>query len=277
MATFTAYRAINIANLDFNDLSEYDIEFLNNVFQSYRGRVFEDVITILDDVDGETSFGGRGLNATGTTGTVTGVADFSLNGSVRFELLDFEIAANTVRLAIESKSRNDDKKVLAEIFGDDDVFNLSSGRDTARGYDGNDVLNGRKGNDRLSGDDGNDTLNGGEGRDRLTGGRGDDVFVFDTALRKSNVDTVTDFNVADDTIQLDNTIFKAISNGNLPGVRFVANNSGNAQDRADRIVYEKDTGKLFYDRDGTGGTHKKVHFATLDDGLSLTHTDFFIL
>jgi serralysin len=42
------------------------------------------------------------------------------------------------------------------------------------------------------------------------------------------------------------------------------------------VIYETDTGKLFYDADGKGGA-AKVHFATLNAGLNLTSADFFVV
>ena len=42
------------------------------------------------------------------------------------------------------------------------------------------------------------------GNDVLIGGKGKDVFVFATALNKAtNLDKITDFNVKDDSIQLE--------------------------------------------------------------------------
>ena len=73
------------------------------------------------------------------------------------------------------------------------------------------------------------------------------VFIFDTALSAAtNVDQMMDFNVADDTIVLENAIFATIvGTGILTAAQFVANASGTAQDADDRIVYETDTGNLF--------------------------------
>lgn len=160
--------------------------------------------------------------------------------------------------------------------GDDRLYG-QNGNDTLSGGTGEDRLYGENGNDTLSGGSGNDRLWGGAGSDNLTGGAGSDIFVFNTALGRTNVDTVRDFNVPADTLHLENAIFIGLSGGNLAASRFVANNSGRATDTADRIIYEKDTGKLFYDRDGSGSKFAKVHFATLDDGLSLTHNDFFVI
>ncbi|MEQ1714680.1 MAG: cadherin domain-containing protein, partial [Hyphomicrobium sp.] len=55
-------------------------------------------------------------------------------------------------------------------------------------------------------------LAGGQGNDRLTGGAGGDSFVFNTGLNAaSNRDTIVDFNVAADTIKLENAVFKAFA------------------------------------------------------------------
>lgn len=43
----------------------------------------------------------------------------------------------------------------------------------------------------------------------------------------------------------------------------------------DRIIYEKDTGELYYDADGTGNV-RAVLFAKLETNLDLTHQDFLV-
>jgi Ca2+-binding RTX toxin-like protein len=128
----------------------------------------------------------------------------------------------------------------------------------------------------LRGQGGDDMLAGGAGNDILLGGIGSDQFVFNTALNAAtNVDQITDFNVADDTIVLGSTIFTTIM-GTLTAAQFVANATGTAQDADDRIIYETDTGKLFYDSDGNlAGL--AVQFGTLSADLNLTNQDFVIL
>ena len=49
-----------------------------------------------------------------------------------------------------------------------------------------------------------------------------------------------------------------------------------AHDGNDRIIYDKGTGKLFFDEDGSGG-HAAVHFATLSNKPTLAHGDFMIV
>jgi Ca2+-binding RTX toxin-like protein len=110
----------------------------------------------------------------------------------------------------------------------------------------------------------------------LAGGSGSDTFVFNTTLGSSNVDRITDYNVAADTIRLENAVFTGLANGTLAAGAFVKNTSGNAADGSDRIIYETDTGKLYFDRDGTGSA-AKVHFATLSTNLTLTQADFIVI
>ncbi|SKB14272.1 hypothetical protein PL11201_620062 [Planktothrix sp. PCC 11201] len=62
-----------------------------------------------------------------------------------------------------------------------------------------DTLNGLGGNDRIEGVAGDDYLNGGNGNDFLSGGAGNDTFIFEAT---SGEDSITDFVVADDKIQV---------------------------------------------------------------------------
>jgi serralysin len=136
-------------------------------------------------------------------------------------------------------------------------------------------LLGGAGIDALDGALGNDTVNGGLGNDVLTGGVGADAFVFSTALSATNVDRIVDFNVADDTIRLDDAVFIGLGGGVLGAFAFVANVTGAAANFSQRIVYETDTGFLFYDDEGSLGA-PPVHFATLAPNLALTSDDFVV-
>jgi len=142
----------------------------------------------------------------------------------------------------------------------------------------NNSLSGNSGNNSLNGSGGDDVINGDLGNDTLSGSVGLDTFRFNTALDEAtNVDTVTDFTVADDTIQLQGSIFTAIvGTGTLSDVQFVANATGAAETAENRIIYDVNTGELFYDSDGDGGGGA-VHFATLGTSLSITAADFFVV
>jgi Ca2+-binding RTX toxin-like protein/uncharacterized OB-fold protein len=145
---------------------------------------------------------------------------------------------------------------------------------------GNNLDNSLRGNaasDVLSGMAGNDTLNGGLGNDILQGGSGNDVFRFDSLPNSStNMDTISDFSVADDTIQLENAIFTSLTaTGTLAVGLFVAGAGATAADANDFVVYDSTSGALYYDGDGSGGG-TAVQIALLGIGLGLTNTDFFV-
>ncbi|WP_230531559.1 M10 family metallopeptidase [Microvirga roseola] len=151
-----------------------------------------------------------------------------------------------------------------------------SGSDRLFGNEAANILKGRGGADRLSGREGQDTLFGGSGRDILTGGADKDTFAFDKKPnRKTNVDRINDFNVKDDTIQLENGVFAKIGKGGmLAGKAFWA--GPKAHDKTDRVIHDRKSGILYYDADGTG-KNDQIKFAKLDKGLKLKAGDFFVV
>ena len=85
-------------------------------------------------------------------------------------------------------------------------------------------------------------------------------FVFDTALGRGNIDILADFNVADDTIVLDNAVFTALTMnaGSRLAQSHVQPSSGSgrgAMDSTDRIIYnwQHRRGALRQRRDRRGG------------------------
>jgi Ca2+-binding RTX toxin-like protein len=145
---------------------------------------------------------------------------------------------------------------------------------TLDGGAGDDFLYGLGGNDVLKGGTGHDLLAGGAGADSLTGGSGRDIFRFDTAPGSGNRDVITDYVVADDTIQLENAIFTRLTK---TGVLAVANFriGTKAADANDHVFYDRATGGLFYDADGSG-SGAAVQIALLGKGLALTAADFLV-
>ena len=143
------------------------------------------------------------------------------------------------------------------------------------GNAGSNFLNGAAGNDQLNGFAGNDVLVGGAGSDRLSGGLGADAFVFNTAPGAGQIDFITDYNVAADTIRLENGVFTALgAAGVLSAAQFRV--AATAQDANDHVLYDSSTGGLFYDADGNGGG-ARVQIATLTAGLALSNQDFLIV
>lgn len=157
-------------------------------------------------------------------------------------------------------------------------FYGSSGNNTITGNSAYNVIKGFGGNDKLYGLSGNDKLHGGLGNDTLYGGTGKDAFVFDYKPNaRTNKDAIKDFRVVDDTIYIDNSVFTKVgSNGGLKSAAFYANKTGKAHDVSDRIIYDKDSGVLYYDADGTG-SKAGVAFATISKNLALSAKDFLIV
>ncbi|KAB0264475.1 M10 family metallopeptidase C-terminal domain-containing protein [Microvirga brassicacearum] len=156
------------------------------------------------------------------------------------------------------------------------VLTGTSRADVLRGESLNDILYGLAANDRLFGEAGNDRLFGGTGKDILSGGAGNDIFVFDTRPnKKTNLDRIVDFSVAEDTIHLSKKVFKKITKkGVLTKSAFWSGDK--AHDANDRVIYNKKTGALFYDSDGSGQT-AAVQIATLSKRLKMNALDFFVV
>ncbi|MBA1157328.1 calcium-binding protein [Microvirga mediterraneensis] len=195
------------------------------------------------------------------------------NGS----LLDYE-EVRSYQIKVRAKDAGGlsrDKDLTVTVT--DLAVEVTSGTNAADrfvGGVGNDRLGGGLDNDTLVGGAGNDTLSGGDGKDMLTGNAGKDVFLFDTKPNKLNPDVVTDFSSRDDTFQLNRTIFKAMPKGVLASGAFVTGKT--AKDSGDRIIYDKGTGSLYYDVDGTGRT-AAVKIAVLTNKSKLYFHDFVVI
>ena len=147
------------------------------------------------------------------------------------------------------------------------------------GNNGANVIVGLGGNDVISGNGGADKIFGGLGNDTLIGGAGNDGFFFDTkANATTNHDTIADFSNAsgnNDTIYLENAVYTTLAAGSLGGA-FQSNTAGLATQADDRIIYETDTGNLYYDVNGSaaGGS---ILFATLTGHPAITASDFVVI
>jgi len=120
---------------------------------------------------------------------------------------------------------------------------------------GDDSLSGGAGNDTLSGGVGNDTLSGGAGDDSLIGGLGADVFKFDTDLKTAGIDTIADFVTGTDKIVLSAAVFEKFTSGvALTSANLVVGTGATAKAglSTNYLVYDKATGGLSYDADGSG-------------------------
>jgi Ca2+-binding RTX toxin-like protein len=144
---------------------------------------------------------------------------------------------------------------------------------TLTGNEFKNTLYGGAGNDTLNGGAGNDTLSGGLGNDTLNGGAGMDVFVFNTAITGgNNVDTIADFNGAEDMMSLAHTVFSGLPTGTLSAAHFAV---GSATGTGPEIVYDNSSGALFYDSNGAGAGGA-TQFATLSGTPALAASNFKI-
>lgn len=164
--------------------------------------------------------------------------------------------------------------------GNDKIEGLR-GNDRIYSWFGDDKVFGAQGNDTLYGEFGNDRLYGGAGNDKLIGGHGKDAFVFDTrAHSKGNWDRILDYKVKDDSIWLENAVFKGIGRGGTADkpLKLQAKyfwKGSEAHDGDDRIIYDSSNGALYYDKDGNGAAGQ-VKFAQIKKGLPMNHHEFFV-
>jgi len=151
---------------------------------------------------------------------------------------------------------------LSGLDGDDSLIG-GLGNDLLRGDSGADVLLGGAGLDTLEGAAGADTLIGGPGSDVLKGGLGEDTFLFSAALNPGNADRIFGFNPAQDTLALDKKFFSQLgAAGALNPEMFRVMGLGVVLDANDFVLYNPETGALFYDVDAAG-PQAAVRIATL--------------
>jgi Ca2+-binding RTX toxin-like protein len=255
------------------------------------------VFSASDEVNDQVTFKGTGLSYTVVNGEVVDVPTGTVTSIVYKNLTSGETYVNWTGLSVSARvivadiMTNNWTDLNALLFNSADTYNLTNGADQARGFGGNDVMHGFGGNDVLAGDAGRDklfgdagadklsgglgadTLVGGAGIDRLAGGGGADVFEF-TSKGATNRDIISDFNPVFDAMRFAKTAFSAFSyTGQLHSADFV--NGTAAADSADRFIYQKSTGNLWYDADGSGSA-AKILMAELVDGTAMTFADIFI-
>ncbi len=130
-------------------------------------------------------------------------------------------------------------------------------------------------NNNITGNAGANIINGGNGNDTLTGGAGADIFQLTNA---ANIDSIIDFSVLDDTLQLDNSVFASLgAEGVLAAAKLrVGAGITAAADANDYLIYNSTDGKLYYDADAIGA-NAAVQIALLGKGLVLTSADFVVI
>jgi Ca2+-binding RTX toxin-like protein len=167
--------------------------------------------------------------------------------------------------------------------------NGNNGNNTIIGNSAVNKINGGNGDDQINGGAGNDVIDGSLGNDALTGGKGNDFFVLSTLIDSAiNLDTILDFKSSGaDKIHLSKTIFTQVSSITptakgvaLSSSDFLSSTSVNeATNSGQHILYNKSTGALYYDADGSG-SNSAVQIALI--GATPQHPeliakDFFVI
>ncbi|ANY78425.1 hypothetical protein BB934_09450 [Microvirga ossetica] len=143
-----------------------------------------------------------------------------------------------------------------------------------------DTVTGTSRNDILKGGKGSDIVKGLAGKDRLYGGR--KTFVFDTKPnKKTNVDSIWDYDVPNDSLWLDNKVFAKLGKSGSLTKPAALNKAffkvgDKAKDKNDYLTYDKKTGIFSYDVDGSGAK-EAIDIARLKKGLALTAKEFFVI
>ena len=142
------------------------------------------------------------------------------------------------------------------------------------GRDGDDYIATGLGLTTAKGGDGNDVLVG-NGESRLLGGKGEDIFTAwgpDGGDFLKGGDFFKDFSVKDDVVALHPSFYEGPPEGHLADSYF---NVGKAAETADHhVIYDKKTGILYWDADGSGvGAQEQV--ARLPDHLKLKADNIF--
>lgn len=290
---------------DFNGLVEFKYRVVDSAGAKSEAQTFKLTVNAVNDAPRDILLSNAAVLENSATGTEIGklTASDPEGGDLTFTLLDnaggrFVIdsngslrVANDYALDFEQATSHTIKVQVKDSAGAtyEESFTVSVTDDTNEKVIGTataDVITGGAGKDVFNGGLGNDELAGGLGNDTLTGGKGKDVFVFDSKLgtsstdRKVNFDKITDFSVKDDSIYLDNAIFKKLGSGTeakpkqLSKSFFTIGNKAN--DKNDYLIYNDKTGVLSYDADGSG-KGKAIEIAQLSKKLAMTYKDFFVI
>lgn len=190
-----------------------------------------------------------------------------------------------------------------------EIERIEAGSD-ARTIVGNEFAQTIVGNDAnniIDGGLGNDTLDGGDKSGLLSILWKDvDTFRFSTALGADNIDTITNFHLAkegvpflsstplggvfslvtnfigsligqsteSDKIALSQSVFTGIGLGQLNESTFCTLGTEGIT-ASDRILYQTNTGGLYYDADGSGPV-AAIQFANVEAGLAMKASCFFV-
>lgn len=226
----------------------------------------------------------------GSFGIVEGLAEGI--DTVRSRGSVYPLPDNVENLVLTSGTYAWGNNLNNEIIGNslNNLFYGEGGNDEISGGTGNDTLNGDAGSDTLNGDAGNDQISGGNGNDTLNGGAGSDNFFFGGVIPWAGIDIITDFVVGSDKILLWKDYFSNLETvGWFDGTPLLntdfsvidvaaASEVAIAQTSSDEIVYNIQTGSLFYNSNNAteGFGERGGQFARIVGSPNLSTTDFLV-
>ena len=264
------------------------IDTLQN-FEAVSGSAFNDLLVgnelanLLQGAGGDDQlYGGGGADTLqgGANNDLLagGQGNDVIDGGAGTDTADYSAATAAVTAEIwRGTAANDGQGGNDTLLG---IENLVTGNfnDLLGGNEVANLLSGLAGNDSIFAGGGNDTLIGGIGNDLLFGNAGQDSFRFDGAPFLGHIDTLGDFVVADDTIELVGAQFVPLTTPGVLAAGFLRIGAGatTAADADDYLIYNSTNGFLYFDADGNGAA-TAVQIAVLPVGLALTNADFVVV
>jgi Ca2+-binding RTX toxin-like protein len=202
-----------------------------------------------------------------------GTSADKLSGGTGIDYASYSGATAAVK-AYLSKPSSNTGEAKGDIYSSIESLSGSKFSDTLTGNAGANTIKGGGGNDLLSGSSGNDLLQGGTGKDRMSGGTGADKFYYGSQSEAG--DTITSFGSTDFFV-FKGLAFDIAKKGTLSSTAFWANTTGLAHDTSDRFILETDTGKLFYDSNGSTAGGTKLLIADVDGTFTMSSADILIV
>ncbi len=304
---FTQMRISNVEALEFTNPS-VSATFTGTQFGGHsgisqvKGGIFADYVVVKGDnidlsrvtfTDWDPASDGITIRGDNAGSRIIGsYLDDKIEGGTGRDLLDFHKATGPVTgnlgLGMVSSSTTgfDEISGIEVILGSnfDDIltgdtlgneFYGGSGSDRLVGGMGSDFLFGDAGSDTVFGEGGLDFVSGGRNADTLSGGLDSDIYYYDS--KTHGRDRILDFVSGEDQFHFRAGGFNVEGGYLLQGKStFISNKNPMVRVDAATVLYDSDTGRLFFDSDGTG-IAAAVLIATITGAPSIGSDDIVFI
>ncbi len=227
-----------------------------------------------DTLDGgagaDTMTGGKGSNTFYVDNVGDKVIDTSIGGGIDTVIssVSYALGANIDNLTLTgsvhlvAKGNKLNNVITANDAGD--VLIAGAGNTTLSGGKGDDIIYGSTAKlSTINGGDGNDTIAGGVGVNLITGGSGNDTFIFN---KGNGLTTIIDFaskadnipSLGIDHLEINHKAFKGMLAVELNDKNFYSGILTSARDPATEFFYNTQSGKLYFDADGSFARSKPI-------------------